>query len=74
MEAKDTEHFAGLASGIDIPETIQEETRNIITGAFQLFANHNQRLANDLAEFNESRKKVRENIEHGARRTTGRII
>jgi len=60
--------------GVDVPETIQEETRSIISGAFRLFADHNQRLTDDLTEFNETRKKVRENIEHGARRTTGRIV
>ena len=74
MEDKDTERPADSKVTIDVPETVQEETRSIISGAFRLFANHNQRLAEDLTEFNEKRKKVRENIEHGARRTTGRIV
>jgi len=74
MEDKDTEQPDGSKSGIDVPETVQEETRSIISGAFRLFADHNQRLADDLAEFNEKRKQVRENIAHGARRTTGRIV
>jgi hypothetical protein len=59
---------------MDVPETIREETRNIVSGAFRLFADHNQRLAHDLAEFNEKRRQVRENIDRGARRTTGRIV
>ncbi len=74
MEAKKTNQPADSKITLDIPETVQEETRSIVKGAFRLFANHNQRLADDLAEFNERRKKVRENIEHGARRTTGRIV
>lgn len=74
MENKESEQTAGAKGGIDVPETVQEQTRNIISGAFRLFADHNQRLADDLAEFNEKRKKVRENIEHGARRTTSRIV
>lgn len=74
MEDKDTEQTSGLKGGIDVPETVQEETQNIINGAFRLFADHNQRLADDLTEFNVKRKKVRENIEHVAKRTTGRIV
>lgn len=74
MEDKKTDTPAASKVPTDVPETVQEETRSIVSGAFRLFANHNQRLADDLAEFNEKRKKVRENIEHGARRTTGRII
>ena len=74
MEDKKTETPTDSKITIDVPETVQEETRNIISGAFRLFADHNRRLADDLAEFNEKRKQVRENIEHGARRTTGRIV
>jgi len=74
MEDKNTEQPADSKSGMDIPETVQEETRSIISGAFRLFADHNQRLADDLTEFNEKRKQVRENIDRGARRTTGRIV
>lgn len=75
MKAKETaDQPTDSTSGVDVPETIQEETRSIISGAFRLFADHNQRLADDLTEFNETRKKVRENIDNGARRTTGRIV
>ncbi len=74
MEDKKTDTPADSKVTIDIPETVQEETRNIISGAFRLFADHNRRLADDLTEFNEKRRQVRENIEHGARRTTGRIV
>ena len=74
MEDKKTDPSADSKITMDVPETVQEETRNIISGAFRLFSGHNQRLADDLAEFNEKRKKVRENIAHGARRTTGRIV
>lgn len=74
MEDKKTDTSADSKVTIDVPEMVQEETRNIISGAFRLFADHNRRLADDLAEFNEKRKQVRENIEHGARRTTGRIV
>lgn len=74
MKDKDTDQPDDSKNAIDVPETVQEEARNIISGAFRLFADHNQRLADDLAEFNEQRRKVRENIAHGARRTTGRIV
>lgn len=74
MEDKNSGQSADSKGGIDVPESVQEETRNIISGAFRLFADHNQRLADDLAEFNEKRKQVREDIAHGARRTTGRIV
>ena len=59
---------------LEVPETVQEEARGIVRGAFRLFADHNKRLADDLAEFNGTRKKVREEVERGARRTTGRIV
>lgn len=59
---------------IDVPESVQEEARNIVTGAFQLFSDHNQRLADDLLKFNQKRRQAQEPIERGARRTTGRIV
>lgn len=59
---------------IDVPESVQEEARNIVTCAFQLFSDHNQRLADDLLKFNQKRRQVQETIERGARRTTGRIV
>jgi len=74
MEDNISDQPADSKGRIEVPETVQEETRNIISGAFRLFANHNQRLADDLTEFNEKRKQVRENIDRGARRTTGRIV
>jgi len=57
-----------------VPETVQEEARTIIRGAFRLFADHTQRMTDDLAEFNQKRRAVQESVEHGARRTTGRIV
>ena len=71
---EDTNKTAQPLGGVDIPQEVQEEARSIISGAFRLFANHNQRLADDLAQFNEKRKQIRENVEHGAKRTTGRIV
>ncbi len=59
---------------IDVPDSVQEEARTIVTGAFQLFSDHNQRLADDLLKFNQKRRQVQETIERGARRTTGRIV
>ena len=70
----DSNSEAEPKAGIEIPETVQEEARGIVRGAFRLFADHNKRLADDLAEFNGTRKKVREEVERGARRTTGRIV
>ena len=74
MEDKNTGQSAGSQDSIDVPETVQEEARTIIRGAFRLFADHTQRMADDMAEFNQKRSQVQENVAHGARRTTGRIV
>lgn len=78
MSAEETEQPSddsrADAAKIEVPETVQEEARGIVCGAFRLFADHNRRLADDLAEFNGTRKKVREEVSRGARRTTGRIV
>lgn len=59
---------------VEVPETVQEEARNIVSEAFRLFADHTQRMADDLTEFNEKRRKVSEDIDRGVRRTSGRIV
>ena len=59
---------------MDVPETVQDEARSIVQGAFRLFADHTQRMTDDLAEFNQKRRRVQESIDRGARRTTGRIV
>ena len=70
----DTTHSVNDLPGLDIPETVQEEARSIIRGGFRLFADHNQRLADELAEFNQKRRQVRESLDRGTRRTSGRIV
>lgn len=59
---------------VEVPETVQEEARSIVSGAFRLFADHTQRMTDDLAEFNENRHKVSKSIDSGIRRTSGRIV
>ena len=59
---------------IEVPENVQEEARSIVSGAFRLFAGHTQRMADDLAEFNQKRRKTTESISSGARRAGGRIV
>lgn len=59
---------------VEVPETVQEEARSIVSGAFRLFADHTQRMTDDLAEFNEKRREVSERLDGGIRRTSGRIV
>ena len=59
---------------VEVPETVQEEARSIVSGAFRLFADQTQRRTDDLAEFNEKRRKVSESMDGGIRRTRGRIV
>ena len=70
MDTKPTEE----AAAVEVPETVQEEARSIVRGAFRLFADHTQRMTDDLAEFNEKRRKVSERLDGGIRRTSGRIV
>ena len=71
MNAKEPSEETGA---VEVPETVQEEARSIVSGAFRLFADHTQRMTDDLAEFNEKRRKVSESIDGGIRRTHGRIV
>ncbi len=64
----------GEMPGVDVPEDVQEEARSIVRGAFRLFSDHNQRLADNLAEFNQKRRETAETLDRGARRTSGRIV
>ena len=59
---------------VEVPEAVQVEARSIVSGAFQLFADHTRRMTDDLAEFNEERRKVSESIDRGIKRTSGRIV
>lgn len=61
-------------SVIDVPEEVQEDAKEMVRGAFRLFADHTQRMADEMAEFNTKRQNVREKIQNGARRTSGRIV
>jgi hypothetical protein len=58
----------------DIPEDIKEEVKNTIRNAFQLFANQNKEMAQELREFNAKRQEIRGKLKDGANRTTGRIV
>lgn len=71
---KPTSSINGGKPVAGVPEDVQEEARSIVRGAFRLFSDHNQRLADDLAEFNQKRRKATETIHSGPRRTSGRIV
>lgn len=70
----DTQKPTEKIAAVEVPETVQEEARSIVSGAFRLFADHTQRMTDDLAEFNEKRRKVSERLDGGIRRTRGRIV
>ena len=59
------------------PNEIQganEKSAELIKSGFKLFGDHTRQLASDLKEFEESQRKIREDMQRGARRTDGRII
>ena len=70
----DTKKLTEETVAIEVPEAVQKEARSIVSGAFQLFTDHTRRMTDDLAEFNEERRKVSENIDRGIKRTSGRIV
>ena len=70
----DTKKPAEETVSVEVPETVQTEARSIVSGAFRLFADHTQRMTDDLAEFNENRRKVSKSIDSGIRQTSGRIV
>jgi len=58
----------------DIPENLREEAAKTIKQAFQLFSDHNKRMAEDLAAFNQKQAEIKERLKSGANRTSGRIV
>ena len=70
----DTQKPTEETAAVEVPEAVQEEARSIVSGAFRLFADHTRRMTDDLAEFNEKRRKVSEDIDRGIKRTSGRIV
>ncbi len=59
---------------LDIPEDLREEAAKMIKQAFQLFSDHNAQMAKELRDFNANKQNVRNKIQSGANRTTGRIV
>ena len=59
---------------IDLPEDVKDKAKGMIDAALRLFADHAQNMADEIATFNRKRQKVRERIERGAKRTSGRIV
>lgn len=59
---------------IIIPESVQQEAKELVEGAFRLLADQSGRIKEDLAEFNRDRHKIEEKMKDGVRRTTGRIV
>jgi len=51
---------------IDIPEDVHEEITKTIRQAFQLFADHNKQMSEDLVAFNKKQAEVRERLKSGA--------
>ncbi len=61
-------------NSVVFPEDIQEKAKKMISEAFRLFGDHTRRMTEDLAEFNQKHQETQRRIQHGARRTTGRIV
>ncbi len=58
----------------NLPEETNEETKALIKNAFRLFSDQIKQITEDVTEFNEKRKVVKERIQRGARRTSGHIV
>ena len=59
---------------LDIPDELREEAAETIKQTFQLFADHNKRLAEGLSAFYQKQSEIKERVKHGANRTSGRIV
>lgn len=57
-----------------IPEETQERAKEMVQGALQEFEKHLKSISDDVAEFNRRRRELRGRMQHGARRTSGRIV
>jgi hypothetical protein len=58
----------------ELPPDFPEKSRRLISDVFSLITDQTQRIANDIAEFNQKRIETRERIKRGARRTSGRVV
>ncbi len=74
METNKPTEDADEVAAVDVPDAVQEEARSIVRGAFRLFADHTQRMTDDLAEFNAKRRETSETLTRGIKRTSGRIV
>ena len=59
---------------LDIPDELREEAAETIKQTFQLFSDHNKRIAEGLAAFQQKQSEIKERVKRGANRTTGRIV
>ena len=59
---------------IHIPAEIQQQAQDLVKGAFDTLSDHLQQLNSDLGDFSRKRQEVRERIQSGPRRTSGRIV
>jgi hypothetical protein len=55
-------------------KALEDQASDVIANAFRLFKDHTERLTEDIKGFNERRREMREAIERGGRRTSGRIV
>jgi hypothetical protein len=57
-----------------IPEAVQEDVRRAASDAVRKMKEILQQVNAEAEEFQKRRMQVRERIERGARKTTGRIV
>ena len=57
-----------------IPPEVQEQAIALIDQGLELFRDQLSQLGADLAEIRRRREEIREGRQHGARRTSGRIV
>ena len=56
------------------PATLDEAVRAILDEIFGIFKSDGQAIAKHREDFKKRRDVIREEMEHGARKTTGRIV
>lgn len=57
-----------------LPEEVVEQTKEMVQEGFNLFSRHTQKLAEDLARFNQRQEEAQKRIRNAGTRTSGRII
>ncbi len=61
-------------AAIDVVDDTGREAQVFIKDVFRLLSEQVKQVTDDVAKFNEKRKVVKERIQRGARKTSGRIV